>query len=138
MPPGRHDVIQSSEAADSRTFSRLLETFQFLLDVTGCVAVTPSASSCEKTQNESPDAYLLPGGEGWKACIRVRMLHGIARRRIRQKLAREGLDYDESTDGVPISQEDMAATSVSSHQLPQIASHMSLDLPHFQQSRYGL
>ena len=110
MPPerAREDNTQASKAADNRTFSRLLETCQFVLDVIGCVVSPPQQDP--KDKDKSPESYLLPGGDGWKACIRVRMLHGVARRRVRQRFAREDLEYDEATEGVPISQEDMAAT----------------------------
>ncbi|GJE96281.1 DUF2236 domain-containing protein [Phanerochaete sordida] len=121
MPPTRQDdgVEQESKAADDRTFARLLETTQFVLDVMGCVASSADAESTGKSASDAPDSYLLPGGEGWKACIRVRMLHGIARRRVRQRLARESAgSYNEAYEGVPISQEDMAATLASFSTVP--------------------
>ncbi|EKM56380.1 uncharacterized protein PHACADRAFT_92488 [Phanerochaete carnosa HHB-10118-sp] len=67
MTPERQgsDIEQESKAADDRTFSRLLETMQFFLDVMGCTVVSANA---ERDVNEHmPDLYLLPGGDGWKA-----------------------------------------------------------------------
>lgn len=81
-----------SEASNERTFSRLLETFQFVLEVMGC------------TSAPTDKDYLLPGGEGWKAVVRVRMLHGIARRRTFEQW--NATNY---TD-IPVNQEEMSAT----------------------------
>ncbi|KAI9023385.1 hypothetical protein DFJ74DRAFT_668950 [Hyaloraphidium curvatum] len=74
-----------------RTFKRLLETTAWLAAIM------------------EPDA-LRPMGSGWKACLRVRFLHAHVRLRLR-KLAQKRPDlYDEASFGVPINQEDMAAT----------------------------
>jgi hypothetical protein len=84
-----------SSTSTERTYRRLLETFQFVIDVMGCdpdVSCSPEKSS----------SYLLPGGEGWKSVIRVRMLHGIARARAKARLG--------SQDFVPINQHDLGAT----------------------------
>lgn len=64
----------------------------------------------EKSRQNNRDIphYLSPGGDGWKATLRVRLLHGIARRRILENADRKG--YDKSRDGIPINQEDLAAT----------------------------
>ena len=99
--------------------SRLSETFQFVLDVMGCsVSTLPSGptagTQAKHTQHEDHRnreiAYLLPGGEGWKSAVRVRLLHGIARWRTEERWERG----ENAQPGVPISQEDMAATCVTS------------------------
>lgn len=48
-------------------------------------------------------------GSGWKSCIRVRMLHSQVRIRILAQKTRLK-KYDVERDGIPINQEDMAAT----------------------------
>lgn len=63
---------------------------------------------------------LVPGEEGWKSIVRVRLLHAVARRRIMDRVHRhQAIDepgipgYDFSADGYPINQEDLAATLAS-------------------------
>ncbi|EED79670.1 predicted protein [Postia placenta Mad-698-R] len=46
-----------TSASNERTFTRLLETFQFVLDVLNCSATPP-------TKKSPPDSYLMPGGQG--------------------------------------------------------------------------
>ena len=53
-------------------------------------------------------ADILPGGEGWKAALRVRLLHAKVRRRLLSKTGNR--QWDTHHLGVPINQEDMAAT----------------------------
>ena len=96
-----------SPATTSRTYARLLETFKFVLDVMGCTCDPPGRS-----EKFGERAYIMPGGEGWRSAVRVRMLHGVARRRAREKV-RSDVDPEherEADADVPISQEDMAAT----------------------------
>ncbi|KAI0062811.1 hypothetical protein BV25DRAFT_1885002 [Artomyces pyxidatus] len=100
-----------SQAQLDRTYTRLMETYQFVLDVLGCTSSTrlwarPSQSA----------GYLMPGGEGWKSAVRVRMLHAVARRRARGKLEKAPgiIDY------VPINQEDMSATLASFSVVPLV------------------
>lgn len=92
------DIISGEKSSsDDRTYIRLNETFQFVLEVMGCM--TPGVSR----------ENVLPGGDGWKATLRVRMLHGIARRRAQARLDKSdtgGIDFE------PINQEDMSATYV--------------------------
>lgn len=90
-------ISSEKSASDERTYTRLMETFQFVLEVMGCMAP------------HLPREHVLPGGEGWKAALRVRMLHGIARRRAKQRFDNSGAD---DIDFVPINQEDMSATYV--------------------------
>lgn len=97
-----------SEAARQRVFERLLETMQFVLDVMGCT---------------SDGGDLTPlHGECWKSIIRVRMLHSVARRRIMLKMKQRASPSAAGprcplgaleVDGLPINQEDLAATLAS-------------------------
>lgn len=48
---------------------------------------------------------LLPGGKGWEACLQVRLLHA----KVRDRLMRSK-HWDTNKNGIPINQEDMAAT----------------------------
>ncbi|KAI0690992.1 hypothetical protein C8T65DRAFT_711558 [Cerioporus squamosus] len=91
-------VSQISKESSDRTFVRLLETMQFILDESGASAQGDSGSSSSRL------ASLLPGGEGWKSTVRVRLLHGVARWRLRST--------------VPISQEEVAATLASFSTIP--------------------
>ena len=94
------------EAAKQRSFERVLETLQFVFDVMGCT---------------SDGGDITPiHGESWKSIIRVRMLHAVARRRIMLKMKRRvpatGLRCPlgaSEVDGLPINQEDLAATLAS-------------------------
>ena len=96
---------------NDRTYSRLLETGQFVLEVMACITHLDTAT----TQGDSPEKHansLDPGSESWKAAIRVRLLHGVARRRILDRLHSSNNTYSVDDDGVPINQEDMSATCV--------------------------
>lgn len=93
-------------SSNDRTFARLLETMQFILDIFGCTSpVPPDYVTAE---------YLAPGNDGWRSAVRVRMLHGVARWRVRERWMREGKDVhqEETRYGVPINQEDLGATLV--------------------------
>jgi hypothetical protein len=78
---------------------RLLETFQFVLEVMDCDPVFPPS----KQPRASAEGSLLPGGEAWKSIVRVRMLHGVARSRAVARLAM-------TADSTAINQEDLSAT----------------------------
>ncbi|KAK1232654.1 hypothetical protein PQX77_004216 [Marasmius sp. AFHP31] len=93
---------QSTAASNDRIHRRLLETFQFVLDVMRCYAPDSDARGA---------SHILPGGEGWKSILRVRMLHGVARARVKAKTHRA--PDDPHVNDVPISQEDMSATLAS-------------------------
>ena len=101
-----------------RTWKRLLETTQFVLDVM-----------------ESRDALLPPsntqplGGAGWQSCIRVRLLHTAVRDRV-QKMR----DYDTGRNGVPVNQEDLLATLCSFSVAP-LASLQRMGIRPTQQER---
>ena len=65
--------------------------------------------------SDSQKGFLQPQSEAWKSAVRVRMLHGVARRRILERYNANpdifgAAGYDLETDGFPINQEDMAAT----------------------------
>jgi ER-bound oxygenase mpaB/B'/Rubber oxygenase, catalytic domain len=56
-----------------------------------------------------------PGGAGWAATVGVRLLYTTMRQRLLEKSRREletnGFSlYDDKTEGIPISQEDMVST----------------------------
>ena len=54
---------------------------------------------------------LRPGGVGWSSALRVRALHAKVRRRLLSKRTTcPGGEWDTAQFGVPINQEDMAAT----------------------------
>ncbi|KAI0371402.1 hypothetical protein BV20DRAFT_203668 [Pilatotrama ljubarskyi] len=129
-----HLLNSISKASSDRTLSRLLETFQFVLDVMGCSAPAAPAhpireeniklsQECAHTSSQthvsgtSELAYLLPGGEGWKSTARVRLLHGVARWRAEERWKREGQTRSVEA-GVPISQEDLAATLAAFSTIP--------------------
>ena len=81
---------------------RLVETMQFVLDVMGCSISAPRSPLANQLDS------LLPGGEGWRSAVRVRLLHGVARWRVQARWERE--HPTEILDSVPMSQEEVAAT----------------------------
>ncbi|SPO26861.1 uncharacterized protein UTRI_04175_B [Ustilago trichophora] len=113
-----------------RTWNRLLETTQFVLDVVENAGslhppsfnVTPFASptSASTTQKAgyAPPAPPENGGQGWQSAVRVRLLHANVRRRVLKLAQRQSNDtlgpnkmvYDLEKNGVPINQEDMLGT----------------------------
>ncbi|KAI0074961.1 hypothetical protein K474DRAFT_1773585, partial [Panus rudis PR-1116 ss-1] len=124
VPPKNTPFDSISEAANERTYIRLLETVQFVLDVMAC-SVPPSNPSLESKADLA--THLMPGGEGWKSAVRVRLLHGVARRRARQQLSK--LDIYWNPEDVPISQEDMVATLAAFSTIPLwCLSRMPFDL----------
>lgn len=104
-PDGEAPRITS--ASNDRTYMRLMETTQFVID---CM---------------SQDAMEM-GGAGWKAAIRVRLLHATMRQRILEKVRNDrqnkGLaPYVEERDGMPISQEDYSSTLAAFATAPIVA-----------------
>ena len=79
-----------------RTFERLMDTGGFMAC---CFAPLPN------NHDSIPAASLRPGGKGWKAALRVRVLHAKVRRSLILSKS-----WDIRSNGVPINQEDMAAT----------------------------
>ena len=74
-----------------RAFRRLLDTSMMVLQcVNGAGSLEPRA------------------GKGWHEVVRVRLLHAAVRSRVRK----HPNGYDESTDGVPVNQEDLLVTQL--------------------------
>ena len=79
---------------------------------------------------------LVPGGEGWKICLYVRILHAKVRRSL---LRRTGARAWKTSDvGIPINQEDVAATllAFSLNTLKGIEFLGGVDLPRREQEDY--
>lgn len=95
-----------SEAAAERTFKRLLETSQFVLDVMDSDD-SLSTPSMTRQQADAVDV-LSQGGAGWLSATRVRFIHAMVRKRLTK--GNLASSYDVSTAGVPINQEDLLAT----------------------------
>jgi len=90
-------------AVKQRTSVRLLETLQFVLDIMGSplasaqnISRVPSASDPEKTSVLVEDTVRVgPGcmkplvGEGWRSTVRVRLLHGVVRKRVMSTVGKE-------------------------------------------------
>jgi hypothetical protein len=90
-----------------------------ILDAMGGTATLVEREGGKAARSTAPHS-LMPGEEGWRSTIRVRLLHGVARRRIMERLHRHEASeghgmpsYDFSADGYPINQEDLAATLAS-------------------------
>ncbi|KAL9187870.1 hypothetical protein ACHAXT_006248 [Thalassiosira profunda] len=95
---------QSTERDRKRTLERLVDTGGFL----ACVFAPSSEQPNERTVAA---ASLRPGGRGWEAALQVRVLHAKVRRSLlRSKKADKEPAWDVEQNGVPINQEDMAAT----------------------------
>lgn len=122
---GDDDGQVPSDAAADRTFKRLLETSQFVLDVMDSEdsLLPPSARQMRRKQNlhdgeaseakkdnfgVAEDDSLSNAGAGWLSAIRVRFIHASVRRRLSKGSLSSS--YDISTAGVPINQEDLLAT----------------------------
>lgn len=93
-PEGQSPRI--TKESNDRSFQRLMETTQWLVDCMG-------------------EGAMEPKGAGWSSTVRVRLLHTMMRQRILEKSRREweatGFSlYNEKSDGIPISQEDMIST----------------------------
>ena len=101
-------AAQIPPASADRTFVRLVETMQFVLDVMACTLSSSGGPSQTNTGRLDPVAHLLPGGEGWKSSLRVRLLHAVARWRVELRWEKDG--HATVLDSVPISQQELAAT----------------------------
>jgi len=101
------DSSLRSEASTNRdrkrSEERLIDTGGFLAC---CFAPLVSIDSEEKVPTA---ASLRPGGKGWEAALRVRVLHAKVRRALLQS-KKAGSGWDVERDGIPINQEDLAAT----------------------------
>lgn len=90
-----------TEAARERTFKRLLETLQFILDVMG------EGDSLASPKSHARGGAGGGGGLGWMAATKVRFLHARVRQRIMN--GKDAKHFAE-TVGTPINQEDLLAT----------------------------
>lgn len=112
-------IFNVDKARADRTWDRLLETTQFVLDVVEKAdSLRPPSSSAPAAEKEAAMAPPDCGGEGWQSAVRVRLLHANVRRRV-LKLAQKrrsdpfgpsGSVYDVEKNGVPINQEDLLGT----------------------------
>ena len=86
---------------------------QFVLDVMACTSVPqPEPRHEDNGEHHSEALHLSPGGEGWKSALRVRLLHAVSRWRVEMRWKKEGCPN--ALDGVPVSQQELAATYVQS------------------------
>ncbi|EPQ25867.1 uncharacterized protein PFL1_06541 [Pseudozyma flocculosa PF-1] len=102
---GTDGLPKMDKARADRTWSRLLETTQFVLDVM-------EAQGSMRLPSNGPES----GGEGWQSATRVRLLHTAVRQRVLRSASSPQRahsafgGYDVERNGVPINQEDLLAT----------------------------
>ena len=120
-----------------RSMERLFDTGGFLACCFAPLASTDSGS------NSQTAASLRPGGKGWESALQVRVLHAKVRRSLLQSknIDRYGQStprWDSKANGVPINQEDMAATllAFSSNVLLGIEIMAGQPLPESEQRDY--
>jgi hypothetical protein len=77
-----------------------------LFDTGGFLACCFAPQESTDTVHAPPAASLRPGGSGWEAALRVRVLHA----KVRRSLLKSKKRWDIDKNGIPINQEDMAAT----------------------------
>jgi hypothetical protein len=98
-------IDQSKERIDRdrrRSEERLIDTGGFL-----ACCFAPPLTNVDNDNQQLSAASLRPGGRGWASALRVRVLHAKVRRSL---LQRSNPKWDVDVNGVPINQEDMAAT----------------------------
>ncbi|GFF32967.1 latex clearing protein [Aspergillus udagawae] len=101
-------LVRTGGFSNRMLLGRLLETFQWLVQVTHSLAA------------------IRPGGEGHVATIRVRLLHSAVRQRILKLCERNPEYYDVSQHGIPINALD------SIHSITTFScNHMWLQMPKF-------
>ena len=110
-------LVPSSQIVSSgdrkRSFERLLDTGGF---VASCFAPPSSSTDIDTNGCVTSALSLRPGGKGWDAALRVRVLHAKVRRSLLQstKTTRDTgqtiPSWDIDKNGIPINQEDMSAT----------------------------
>ena len=122
-------TFKMDKARADRTWNRLLETTQFVLDVVEKAdSLVPPSTAALSVATSSPDsapvegrAHLWPpetGGDGWQSAVRVRLLHANVRRRVLKLVEKRRNDaastdsnmYDVDKNGIPINQEDLLGT----------------------------
>ena len=95
IPPLAHVLLSTGYLAPPATKQRVMER----LTDTGALLVQCMADG----------AAIVPGsGAGWKACLQVRILHAKVRRALLQRSGERS--WDTKRHGIPINEEDMAAT----------------------------
>ena len=110
---GGDNTQKSIDRDRKRSFERLLDTGGF---VASCFAPPPSTDIETDRDVLLSASSLRPGGKGWDAALRVRVLHAKVRRSLLQstKTSRDAgqtmPSWDTEKNGIPINQEDMAAT----------------------------
>jgi len=100
------EVLQATQylvGDKEKSVERLFDTGGFLAC---CFAPSPPTTTTDTNDIQSA-LSLRPGGKGWEAALRVRVLHAKVRRSLLQSKKRV---WDVETNGIPINQEDMAAT----------------------------
>lgn len=100
----------SSDGDRQRSLERLIDTGGFL----ACCFAPPSTTTRANGDHRPPIATtsassLRPGGKGWEAALRVRVLHAKVRRSL-LLLSNNNNSWDTVKNGIPINQEDMTAT----------------------------
>lgn len=82
-------------SSEKQVQTRLFDTGGFLLQ-------------CMTNENDScvPAASLRPGASGWRSALEVRALHA----KVRCSILKSSKNWDINLNGIPINQEDMAAT----------------------------
>eukprot|EP00571_Detonula_confervacea_P011558 CAMPEP_0172307414 /NCGR_PEP_ID=MMETSP1058-20130122/8287_1 /TAXON_ID=83371 /ORGANISM="Detonula confervacea, Strain CCMP 353" /LENGTH=618 /DNA_ID=CAMNT_0013019579 /DNA_START=178 /DNA_END=2034 /DNA_ORIENTATION=- len=102
--------VESIARDRKRSEERLIDTGGFL-----ACCFAPLAPTDSEENNVPTAASLRPGGKGWEAALRVRVLHAKVRRSLLQskKAGSDGKSiprWDTERNGIPINQEDLAAT----------------------------
>jgi len=101
------EVLQATQylvGDKEKSVERLLDTGGFLAC---CFAPSLPTAKTDTTSEVQSASSLRPGGKGWEAALRVRVLHAKVRRSLLQSKRRV---WDVETNGIPINQEDLAAT----------------------------
>ncbi|PWN47608.1 hypothetical protein IE53DRAFT_390266 [Violaceomyces palustris] len=117
LEPKLKDLPSVSQATADRTWRRLLETTQFVLDVMEEVG-SLNPPCLNRSPTDGGPARPEEGGKGWQSALRVRLLHASVRGKIWDRIRSEvavgserGTEvYDEERNGNPINQEDLLAT----------------------------
>ena len=86
---------------------RLFDTGGF---VTSCMMQSRVDDEATNTNKVLSASSLRPGGMGWEMALRVRVLHAKVRRMIMNAKDDNSNNWDVNEFGIPVNQEDMAAT----------------------------
>ena len=101
----KHTQYLAPPSTNKQVQRRLLDTGGFIMSC--MVKNIPENDNSKYVDNDRwlSAASLRPGGIGWQMALRVRVLHAKVRRNL---LSRD--DWNKEKFGIPINQEDMAAT----------------------------